>query len=45
MFGIPENKIFEISPLIHNTIMYATPLVMIGYAVIEIINKKRNLNK
>ncbi|MDK2564253.1 hypothetical protein QOZ84_11890 [Romboutsia sedimentorum] len=45
IYRIPENKIFEIYPLIHNTIMYATPLVMIGYAVIEIINKKRNLNK
>ena len=45
IYKIPENKIFKISPLIHKTIMYATPLVMIGYAVIEIINKKRNLNK
>ncbi len=45
IYKIPENKIFKIYPLIHNTIMYATPLVMIGYAVIEIINKKRNLNK
>ena len=45
MFLIPENKIFEIYPLIHNTIIYATPLVIIGYIVIEIIDKKRNLNK
>lgn len=40
---IPENKIFEIYPLIHKTIMYATPLVIIGYMVIEIVNKKRNI--
>lgn len=42
MFGIPENKIFEIYPLIHNFIMYATPLITIGYIVVEIINRKRN---
>lgn len=45
MFGIPENKIFEIYPLIHKTIMYATPLAIIGYIGIEIINKRRTLNK
>ncbi|MBO3445749.1 helix-turn-helix transcriptional regulator [Clostridium sp. CCUG 7971] len=45
IYRIPENKIFEIYPLIHNTIIYATPLVIIGYIVIEIIDKKRNLNK
>lgn len=43
IFRIPENKIFEIYPLIHKTILYATPLIIIGYIVIEIINKKRNI--
>ncbi|MGX4599026.1 helix-turn-helix domain-containing protein [Faecalimicrobium sp. JNUCC 81] len=42
IFRIPENKIFEIYPLIHKTIMYVTPSLIIGYIVIEIINRKRN---
>lgn len=42
IYRIPENKIFEIYPLIHNSIMYATPLLIIGYIVVEIINRKRN---
>ena len=42
IYRIPENKIFETYPLIHNFIMYSTPLLIIGYIAIEIINRKRN---
>lgn len=45
IYRISENKIFEIYPLIHKTIMYATPLVIIGYIGIEVINKRQILNK
>ncbi|CEP41750.1 MAG: helix-turn-helix domain-containing protein [Paraclostridium sordellii] len=45
IYRTPENKIFEIYPLIHKPIIYATPLAIIGYIGIEIINKRRTLNK